>query len=168
MNTTTLSKIGVTIQPRTSENCRKEPEKGWPMLKSSPWSSQLLSRWLIISRHLDFPPGHLKPELGLRVETNVKDKGEQGNSGHGMSSCVSREAECSIRTGKEIRKDQNIISELQVKRRIQHQKWWMCHWEEGQRQQNGRAGDGWPDEWGSLEMSSGSGEGEKAFWNSYS
>ena len=64
----------------------------------------------------------MQPELGLGVETNLKDKGEQGNSGHGMSYCVSREAECSVRTGKQIRKDQNIISELQGERKIQHQK----------------------------------------------
>lgn len=63
----------------------------------------------------------MKPELGLGVETNLKDKGEQGNSGHGMSYCKPREAECSIRTGREIRKDQNIISELPVERKIQHQ-----------------------------------------------
>ena len=67
-----------------------------------------------------FPSQALEARTGFRVETNLKDKGEQDNSGHGMSYCMSREAECSIRTGREIRKDQNIISELQVERKIQH------------------------------------------------
>lgn len=30
-----------------------------------------------ISRYLDFPPGHLKPELGLGVEMNLKENGNR-------------------------------------------------------------------------------------------
>lgn len=78
----------------------------------------MLSRWLIISRSLDSPPRHLKAELGLGVERNLKEKGELGDSGTGTNYCESREAEYSIRTGREIREDQNIISKLQVERKI--------------------------------------------------
>lgn len=56
---------------------KDEPKKGWPLLKSL--NSQALGFVINvadnISRYLDFPPRHLKPELGLGVHMNLKEKG---------------------------------------------------------------------------------------------
>lgn len=62
---------------KDNRELKDKPKKRWPLLKllNSQAPGFVISMADNIARYLDFPPRHLKPELGLGVEMNLKEKG---------------------------------------------------------------------------------------------